>query len=114
MRTLTPAIFVLMIFFAACKNDTLPPREVKQYTIEQLYKNNLIFGSGFNYDETKLLVSSNVTGIRNVYELDIDDTSIHPLTTSDKESFYSIDYLPGKKSYLYSADSGGMRTVISF
>ncbi len=107
MRTLTPAIAVLMIFFAACKNDTSPPSHVKQYTIEQRYNDNFIFGSGFNSHEKKLLVSTNLTGVRNVYELNVDDTSINPLATLSKKSYYPFDYLPGMKSYLYSADSGG-------
>ena len=108
MKILILPVAVLMFLMVSCKNDTTTARkDVKQYTIEQLYNNNSVYGSAFNSDETKLLINSNSTGIDNVYELSINDTSVNPLTKSTKESFYSIDYLRGTNRYLYSADSGG-------
>jgi len=108
MKILILPIAALMCLIVSCKDDTAKARkDVKQYTIEQLYNNKSIYGSAFNSDETKLLINSNSTGIDNVYELSISDTSVNPLTKSTKESFYSIDYLRGTNSYLYSADSGG-------
>ncbi len=104
-KTLIAALFVSLL--SSCKNEPAPKQDVKQYTVEQLYDNNNIYGSAFNTDETKLLINSNRTGISNVYELNIVDTSIKPLTRSAKESYYSIDYLHGSNNYLYSADQGG-------
>ncbi|MEJ7676730.1 MAG: hypothetical protein WKG06_02395 [Segetibacter sp.] len=43
-----------------------------------------VYGSAFNSDETKLLINSNSTGIDNVYELNINNTSVNPLTKSTK------------------------------
>ncbi|MEO7312652.1 MAG: prolyl oligopeptidase family serine peptidase [Chitinophagaceae bacterium] len=96
-----------ILLIASCKNEPQPPKDVKQYTAEQLYNNKTIVGSAFNADETKLLVDANATGIYNLYELSIADTLLKPLTKSVKESFYSVDYLPGTTSFLYSADKGG-------
>lgn len=108
IKILILPVAVFMFLIVGCKNDTTTARkDVKQYTIEQLYNNNSVYGSAFNSDETKLLINSNNTGIDNVYELSINDTSINPLTRSTKESFYSIDYLRGTNRYFYSADSGG-------
>lgn len=108
MKTLIFPLVVFIFLIVSCKDNTTTARkDVKQYTIEQLYNNNSVYGSAFNSDETKLLINSNSTGINNVYELSINDTSVKPLTKSTKESFYSIDYLRGTNTYLYSADSGG-------
>jgi len=83
------------------------PKEVKQYNASELYNNENIHGVVFNRDETKILVNSDKTGIQNLYELSIGDTATQPLTRSEKESFYAIDYLPGSNDYLYSSDQGG-------
>ncbi len=98
-----------LLTLAACKEETQEQkgRMPQQYSIEQLYNNKSVIASGFNADETKVLVDNNNTGIYNVYELSIADTLLSPLTTSKKESFYSVDYLPGSDKFLYSADNGG-------
>jgi dipeptidyl aminopeptidase/acylaminoacyl peptidase len=83
------------------------PKNVKQYNASEFYNNENIHGVAFNPDESKILVNSDKTGIQNLYELSIADTTVHPLTHSEKESFYAIDYLPGKSDYLYASDQGG-------
>ncbi|MEO6905023.1 MAG: S9 family peptidase [Ginsengibacter sp.] len=83
------------------------PREVKQYNASEFYNNENIHGVAFNLDESKILVNSDKTGIQNLYELSIADTTVAPLTHSQKESFYAIDYLPGSNDYLYASDQGG-------
>ncbi|MEO5890481.1 MAG: alpha/beta fold hydrolase [Ferruginibacter sp.] len=103
-------IFPLSVFvclLAGCDNKPVPRKEVKLYSAEQLYDNKSIGGAAYNTDETRILVNSNVTGIYNLYELNIGDTLLKPLTQSAKESFYAIDYLPGTNKFLYSADKGG-------
>ena len=84
-----------------------PRKTVKLYSAEQLYNNKSIGGAAYNTDESKILVNSNVTGTYNLYELNIGDTLQQPLTSSTKESFFAIDYLPGSNKFLYSADKGG-------
>lgn len=96
-----------LLFLLSCKNEPEAHKEVKQYTAEQLYNNKNIFASAFNTDETKLLVNANTSGIYNLYELAIADTGMKPLTTSAKESYFAIDYVPGTNNFLYSADKGG-------
>ncbi len=100
-------LLVLFFIVTACNNGSAARKEVKQYSAEQLFNNTSINGSAFNADETKILTGANTTGIFNLYELSIGDTSMKPLTKSTKESFFAIDYLPGTGKYLYSADQGG-------
>lgn len=78
-----------------------------QYSIDQFYKNNRIYAAGFSNDENKLLVSSDESGIFNVYEIDINSSERTQITFSEKESFFAIDYLPGTNQILYSSDKGG-------
>jgi len=86
---------------------TKPAPQITQYTIDQFYKNLQIDGGNFNADETKLLVSSDKSGIWNVYEIDLADTSMRQVTNSTVESFFGVDYVPGTGKILYSADKGG-------
>ncbi len=78
-----------------------------KYSIEQFYQNKQISGGVFSTDESKLLVSSNESGIYNLYEITIADDSKKQITFSEKESFYAIGYIPGTNKILYSADKGG-------
>lgn len=105
-----------MLFFVACtpsskekeekesKNEQKPPKE---YSIDQFYKNTSIYGGAFSEDESKLLVSSDKSGILNLYEINIKDTTQKQVTFSTKESFGARGYVPGTGQILYSADKGG-------
>ncbi len=95
----------LFIILAACaRTDTKAPQ---LYSIEQFYQNTRFAGGAFSDDETKLLVSSDETGIFNLYEINIADSSKKQITFSDEETFFAIDYVPGTDQMLYSADKGG-------
>ncbi len=101
----TTSLFLLgLILIVSC---TEKPKEVKQYTIDQFYKNISMSGGVFSEDESKLLVSSDESGIYNVYEINIVDSSKKQLTFSTIESFIAVDYLPGSNNILYRADKGG-------
>jgi len=94
------------LLVASC-NQKEEARMPKQYTSEQLRNTVSIGAAGFSSDESKVLIDDNSTGIFNVGVLNISDTSIKPLTTSSKESFFAIDYLPGTDKFLFIHDIGG-------
>lgn len=96
-----------LIILSSCNTQKENPRIPTQYSIEQLYNNLSLEAAGFNSDESKILIHSNATEIYNISELNIADTTIKPLTTSVKESFFAVGYLPGSNKFIYSADSGG-------
>ncbi|MEM9897335.1 MAG: alpha/beta fold hydrolase, partial [Bacteroidota bacterium] len=81
--------------------------EITKYTINQFYKNVNIGGGSFSPDESKLLVSSNETGIYNVYELDISSGEKKQLTDSKEESYYAASYFPEDDRFLFRFDEGG-------
>ncbi|MFZ2897712.1 MAG: S9 family peptidase [Saprospiraceae bacterium] len=107
-KTLLLPAAAIALSLVACKNETsAPPREVAQYTIEQFYANKQIGGGRFSWDETRLLIHSNESGIYNLYEINLADGAQSQLTNSSTESFFSIGYVPGTNQALYSADKGG-------
>ena len=97
------ALITLFLFNASCTETYTPTK----YSIKQFYQNNRIGGGAFSNDETKLLVSSDESGIFNLYEIYIISGEKTQKTFSEKESFFAIDYLPGTNQILYSADKGG-------
>jgi dipeptidyl aminopeptidase/acylaminoacyl peptidase len=98
---------MLLLHACATPEKKPQPREPKKYTREQLGNNIAVFASGYNEDETQVLISDNRTGIYNAYLLNIADTSARPLTSSTKESFFTIDFLPGTGRIIFSHDQGG-------
>lgn len=96
-------VFAAILLLASCTGK----KEVKQYTIDQFYKNVAISFSDFSRDETRILVSSNETGIYNVFEINLTDGSKRQITQSDTESFFALGYVHGSNQVLYSADKGG-------
>lgn len=101
----------LLLLLAGCKDSTpTPPRVVKQYTIEQFYKNTSVGGGSFSPDASRLLVHSNETGIYNLYEITVADGKMTPLTKNTAESYFAIGYVQpegGTPGILYAADQGG-------
>lgn len=100
-----PFILLFMLFgVTAFSQDST---SVENYTIEQFYGNTRVGGGEFSNDETKLLISSDESGIFNVYEIDLKDGSKKQVTHSKEDSFFAEDYVPGTGEIIYSADKGG-------
>lgn len=104
MRKLVFLLPVLLLFACSQPEKKKAP---KQYSIEQFYENTRVSGGAFSNDETKLLVSSDESGIFNVYEIDISDETKTQITHSEKESYFANDYVPETGEIIYSADKGG-------
>jgi Tol biopolymer transport system component len=102
-------LLAFILFIVSCKKaeKTEEARQVNQYSIEQFYANTRFSGGFFSPDETKLLVNSDESGIFNLYEINIADGTKKPVTSSTKESFFAVDYVPGTDFLIYDADKGG-------
>jgi dipeptidyl aminopeptidase/acylaminoacyl peptidase len=99
-------VFLLLPFFQfACARQL--PEAVPTYSIEQFYSNTRVQGGYFSPDETKLLISSDESGIFNLYEIDISTGDKKQDTNSKEESFFAVGYVPSTGEMLYSADKGG-------
>jgi dipeptidyl aminopeptidase/acylaminoacyl peptidase len=69
--------------------------------------NNRSSGGYFSKDATKLLYSSDKSGIFNVYEMDLNSNKETQITDSKLESYFAISYSPLSNEIIYGADSGG-------
>ncbi len=95
---------IALAFLAACTQSS---REVTRYTIEQFYDNLSVFGGSFSSDDSRLLVTSNKTGIYNLYALQVDGSGEEQLTDSKNESRFAISFFPEDDRFLFSSDQGG-------
>jgi dipeptidyl aminopeptidase/acylaminoacyl peptidase len=107
MKQLLFLLAVCSLYNSQAQTATTKPRAVKQYTIEQFYKTISYGGARFNKAENKIIVQDNSTGIYNIYEIDLATKKKKPLTKSTKESYFSVDYVPGTADFIYTADKGG-------
>ena len=87
--------------------SALPARPSKQYTIEQLLETTAIAGASFSADETKILFSSNETGIYNVYSIPVAGGKATALTHSTTDTTFAVSYFPKDDRALYTRDKGG-------
>jgi len=84
-----------------------PGRPAKRYTIEQFMNTTSIAGASFSPDESRLLFSSNRTGIWNVYSIRVAGGEWTQVTTSTTDSTFSVGYFPSDDRILFTRDQGG-------
>ncbi|MEM8964193.1 MAG: S9 family peptidase, partial [Acidobacteriota bacterium] len=82
------------------------PRDVPEHTIEQFLDTVSYGGASFSPDRTKLLVSSDETGVSNAYALPVDGGPAEQLTESE-ESVSTVGYFPNDERFLFQSDQGG-------
>ncbi|MEP1096157.1 MAG: alpha/beta fold hydrolase [Cyclobacteriaceae bacterium] len=104
MKLFKLAILYPLLF--AC-SPSPSDKEVNKYTIEQFYKNISVGGGSFSPDESKLLISSNESGIWNAYEINIESGETTMLTSSTQESYFAQAYFPNDNRFVFSFDEGG-------
>ncbi|OWQ93937.1 S9 family peptidase [Roseateles aquatilis] len=66
-----------------------------------------IAGASFSADEKRILFSSNVTGIFNVYSISVDGGEPVALTSSKTDTHFSVGYFRNDDRVLYTRDQGG-------
>jgi len=111
------AVLPLLAFAAACRtggapspgSDTVSAQSFapQQYAVADFYKNADFFGASWSPDRTKILVSSNVSGIWNAYTVSTAGGAPQPLTQSTSNSVFAFSYFPHDERILYSSDQGG-------
>lgn len=105
--------FVLLmlsfIFMFSCKREEKQEekREIGTYSIAQFMDNETVFGDSFSPDNSKLLVTSNRSGIFNIYTVPFTGGEFNPITNSDSSSVYGISYFPKDERILFRMDNNG-------
>ncbi|MDH3732662.1 MAG: S9 family peptidase [Gemmatimonadota bacterium] len=83
------------------------PSDFTQYTIEQFLGTTSVFGSSFSPDGSKILVSSDESGIFNAYSVPVDGSPPEPLTESETDAVMASSYFPDDERFIYGSDQGG-------
>ena len=97
------SLIILLVFINCDQN--LP--DIENYSIETLMSNNRTSGGYFSKDASRLIYSSDKTGVFNIYEVDLATKKETQKTYSKKESYFVQGYSPLTNEIIYSADKGG-------
>jgi dipeptidyl aminopeptidase/acylaminoacyl peptidase len=84
-----------------------PQRPSKQYSIEQFMNTTSVSGASFSADESRILFSSNQTGIFNAYSVPVGGGPAVAVTRSTSDTTTAISYFPADDRILYTRDQGG-------
>jgi len=101
------------VLLSSChKNQTVAPDpqpvdSFTTYSAEDFFKTTSVFGSSINHDGTAVLVSSDASGIFNVYRVPLDGGDKVALTASTEESMFANSWFPNDDRILFNADEGG-------
>jgi dipeptidyl aminopeptidase/acylaminoacyl peptidase len=88
----------------AVLSEKRPPKE---YTIAQFLDTTAIQGASFSADESRILFSSNKTGIWNAYTVALTGGPWTPVTRSTTDSTYAVAFFPHDNRVLVTHDRGG-------
>lgn len=94
----------------SCKQEPREPgvaETLKSYTIEQMMDNERVTGGSFAPDKSKLLISSNRSGIYNMYTVPAQGGEFVPVSASDSSSVFAISYFPSDERKLFRMDNNG-------
>lgn len=108
MKKILAVALIMSIW--ACKEEKKEPSiadTMKTYTISQMMDNESIAGGSFSPDNSKLLVSSNRSGIYNMYTIPTSGGDMMPVTQSDSSSVFAISYFPSDERMLFRMDNNG-------
>ena len=105
--TLAAVLTFTLYSQAAAPARPAQARHPKQYTIEQFLTTTSVNGASFSADESRILFSSNRTGIWNAYTMPVTGGEWTPVTTSTTDSTYAVSFFPHDDRILLTHDQGG-------
>jgi dipeptidyl aminopeptidase/acylaminoacyl peptidase len=82
-------------------------RPTQQYSIEDFVETVAVTGASFSADASRILFSSNRSGVWNVYEMPVGGGDWTPVTTSSTDNSYAVSFFPGDDRRLITRDQGG-------
>ena len=91
---------------AALSLAPVQARTPKTYTIEQFMATTSVRGASFSPDESRILFSSNESGVFNAYTVPVSGGAAEAVTRST-DTTYAVAYFPKDGRVLYTRDRGG-------
>jgi len=114
------AIPILMLLVACGEKAAPPPAAatsepepaIARYSAEAFYETTTYglpaeSGHAFSPDGDKLLISSDQSGVFNVYALPVDGGNAEPLTASTDNAMFAVSWFPEDGRVLFTFDQGG-------
>ncbi len=104
------SLCALLLF--SCKEEkkediAQQPIKIEQYSIEQFMDNETAFSNGFSADKSKVLMTSNRSGIYNMYTVPVGGGEFTPITKSDSSSIRGVSFFPEDDRILFTMDDNG-------
>lgn len=100
-----------LVLFTACKEtqkeEIAETKEIQHYSIAQFMDNESAFANGYSADKRHILMTSNRSGIYNMYTTTAAGGDLNPITKSDSASIYGISYFPEDDRILFRMDGNG-------
>jgi dipeptidyl aminopeptidase/acylaminoacyl peptidase len=81
--------------------------KIPEYDARTFYETTSVFGGSFSHDESRILLTTDATGVFNVYGQPIAGGDPVALTHSTTDSVFGVGYFPKDDRILYSSDQGG-------
>ncbi|TRZ43709.1 S9 family peptidase [Robertkochia solimangrovi] len=110
MKTFKLLFIIACLGLTGCKEEQAEKeaqREIGSYTIKQFLDTENVFDNSFSYDDSKILLTSNKTGIYNLYTVPSSGGEFIPLTESDSSSILGVSYFPKDDRILFRMDDNG-------
>ena len=82
-------------------------RLARQYTIQQFLATTAVSGPSFSPDGSRVLFTSDASGIPNAYTVPFEGGTVTPVTRSTSESTFGVSFFPRDDRVLYTHDQGG-------
>ena len=95
------------ILLSAAAVSAQTARPARQYTIDQFLTTTAISGASFSADETRILFSSNKSGIWNAYTIPVAGGEWTAVTKSTTDSTYAVSFFAKDDRVLFTRDQGG-------
>lgn len=84
-----------------------PPVPFERYSAETFFDTTTYWGSSISADDQRVLITSDESGVFNVYAVDVSDGRSQQLTFSESDSYMALSWFPSDDRFLFTADQGG-------
>ncbi len=106
-RTPASSLVSGLYVFGLLASCASPPPEIPRYDARDFYETEQVFGGSFSADESRILITSDRTGVMNAYAQPIAGGEALPLTVSETDANLGMAFFPEDDRILFTADEGG-------